>query len=76
LQKQVFKASASKGDKSARVFSNGDKVRKAVLRNRVMKVEKLATTIHAQHYHQHERSARIGHRDELCKTSPEDEVAD
>jgi hypothetical protein len=47
-----------------------------VLRNLVMKVEKLATTILSQNYHQHEKSARIGHQDELCKTSPEDKVAD
>jgi len=47
---RFLKTSASTGV-NPQGLSNEDKVRKAVLRNRVLKAEKLATAIHSQNYH-------------------------
>lgn len=59
LQKRVSQNTSIERRAIRKGSSTGDKVRKAVLRNRVMNDGKVAKPIRSQHHHQQRKPARV-----------------
>jgi hypothetical protein len=59
LQKRVAQNTSIERRSIRKDLSTGDKVSKAVLRNRVMKDEKVAKPILSQSHHQQRKPARV-----------------